>query len=48
MERFVNLPLLANPLNWLTVLLMLLIAGYAATLLAPSLAPSLSDSDDNA
>lgn len=29
-----NWPLILNPLNWLTVLLMVFIAGYAVTLIA--------------
>jgi hypothetical protein len=37
MDRILNLELLANPYNWLVVILMLAIAVFGLHLLAPSL-----------
>jgi hypothetical protein len=33
MDSFINVGLLKHPLNWLTIVLMLLIAGFAGHLL---------------
>lgn len=35
-----NFELILNPLNWVTIILMLLIAGFALHLLLPNLATS--------
>lgn len=40
----INWQLIGNPLNWVTIILMLLIAGFAAHLLLPSLFPQASKS----
>jgi hypothetical protein len=37
LDRVVNLELLANPVNWIIVILMLAIAVYGINLLAPSM-----------
>lgn len=43
-----NFELIMNPLNWFTVILMLLIAGFALHLLLPSLSGKAAPAPANA